>query len=91
MVAHAISVALFVQRRRILHWLVAIAWSTRLASDLTQRALEVPDCIHPLMQNTDNRDAILGRPEIDDMMLSATPPIAWPDMGAILSLLGSLG
>lgn len=54
-------------------------------------ALKVTDRIHPLVQNTDNGNAVAGRSEIDDMLLDAPPSITWPDIGAALRLLRRFG
>lgn len=43
--------------------------------------------IHALMQDSDDSDAVARRPEIDDVLLDATPPIPGANMCAILRAL----
>lgn len=47
--------------------------------------------IHTLMQDTDDGNAVAGWPEINHMLLDATPSIAWSDVGTALRLLWSFG
>lgn len=53
--------------------------------------LQVASRIHTLMQDADNGDAVASRLKVDDVLLDATPSIAWPDIGAALRLLRSFG
>ena len=47
--------------------------------------------VHALMQDADDGDSITGWPEIDDMLLDATPSIAWSDVCTALRLLRRFG
>jgi len=51
----------------------------------------MPDRIHALVQDADDGDPVAGWPEIDDMLLDATPSISWPDIGTALRLLRGFG
>lgn len=53
--------------------------------------LQVPGRVHALMQDTDDGDAVTGRPEIDDVLLDVTPPIAWSNIGTALRLVRRFG
>lgn len=52
---------------------------------------QMADCIHALMQNADNGNAVTGQPEVDDVLLDTATPIAWPDVGTALRLLRCFG
>lgn len=47
--------------------------------------------IHALVQDTNDGDAVAGRPKVDNVLLDAAPSIAWPDIGAALRLLRRFG
>lgn len=51
----------------------------------------MPGCIHTLVQDADNGNAVTGRLEIDDVMLHAAAAITWPNIGATLRLLWGFG
>ena len=53
--------------------------------------LEVTSSIHTLMQNPNDRDAVVGLPKIDHVMLGRAPPVTWSDIGAALPLLWGVG
>lgn len=53
--------------------------------------LKMADGVHALMQDTDDSDAVGGRPEIDDMLLNTAPSISRSDVGTALRLLWRFG
>ena len=63
----------------------------RLRTGCFGTRLQAPGRVHALMQDTDDGDAVTGRPERDDVLLDVTPPIAWSNIGTALRLLRRFG
>ncbi|WP_201766663.1 hypothetical protein [Sphingobium quisquiliarum] len=53
--------------------------------------LKVTSSIHTLMQDPNDRNAVVGLLKIDHVMLGRTPSLTWTDIGAALTLLWGVG